>query len=70
MPPSASDYRKALARLELDRSESDYREAFRLGTSLETVRKHLENAYEKLGGHTRSGAVAATFGRKQSAVAT
>jgi DNA-binding CsgD family transcriptional regulator len=24
-----------------------------------TVRKHLENAYEKLGVHTRTGAVAA-----------
>jgi hypothetical protein len=69
VPLSASDYRKTLARLELDRSESDYREAF-LGISPETVRKQLENAYEKLGVHTRTGAVAATFGRKQSAVAT
>ena len=39
--------------------------AFRLGISPETVRKHLENAYEKLGVHTRTGAVAATFGRRQ-----
>jgi DNA-binding CsgD family transcriptional regulator len=35
----------------------------RLGISPETVRKHLENAYEKLGVHTRTAAVAATFGR-------
>jgi DNA-binding CsgD family transcriptional regulator len=33
-----------------------------LGISRETVRKHLENAYEKLGVHTRTGAVAAAFG--------
>jgi DNA-binding CsgD family transcriptional regulator len=32
-----------------------------LGISPETVRKHLENAYEKLGVHTRTGAVAALF---------
>jgi DNA-binding CsgD family transcriptional regulator len=30
--------------------------------SPETVRKHLENTYEKLGVHTRTGAVAAVFG--------
>jgi len=34
-----------------------------LGISSHTVRKHLENAYEKLGTHTRTGAVAAVFGR-------
>jgi DNA-binding CsgD family transcriptional regulator len=33
-----------------------------LGISSHTVRKHLENAYEKLGIHTRTGAVAAVFG--------
>lgn len=33
-----------------------------LGISPETVRKHLENTYEKLGVHTRTGAVAAVFG--------
>jgi DNA-binding CsgD family transcriptional regulator len=33
-----------------------------LAISPETVRKHLENAYEKLGVHTRTGAVAAVFG--------
>ena len=33
-----------------------------LGISRETVRKHLENSYEKLGVHTRTGAVAAVFG--------
>ena len=35
-----------------------------LGISPETVRKHLENAYEKLGVHTRTAAVAAAFGRR------
>jgi DNA-binding CsgD family transcriptional regulator len=34
-----------------------------LGISPHTVRKHLENAYETLGTHTRTGAVAAVFGR-------
>lgn len=34
-----------------------------LGISSQTVRKHLENAYEKLDVHTRTGAVAAVFGR-------
>jgi DNA-binding CsgD family transcriptional regulator len=29
-----------------------------------TVRKHLENAYEKLGVHTRTAAVAVAFGRR------
>jgi DNA-binding CsgD family transcriptional regulator len=29
--------------------------------SPDTVRKHLENAYRKLGVHTRTGAVAALF---------
>ncbi len=33
-----------------------------LGISSHTVRKHLENAYDKLGTHTRTGAVAAAFG--------
>jgi DNA-binding CsgD family transcriptional regulator len=33
-----------------------------LDISPETVRKHLENTYEKLGVHTRTGAVAAVFG--------
>jgi DNA-binding CsgD family transcriptional regulator len=32
-----------------------------LRISPETVRKHLENAYDKLGVHTRTGAVAALF---------
>jgi DNA-binding CsgD family transcriptional regulator len=36
--------------------------AHRLHLSPETVRKHLENSYEKLGVHTRTAAVAA-FGR-------
>ena len=35
--------------------------AWLLRISLETVRKHLENAYAKLGVHTRTGAVAAMF---------
>ena len=34
-----------------------------LGISPETVRKHLENTYEKLGVHARTGAVAAAFRR-------
>lgn len=34
-----------------------------LGISTETVRKHLENVYDKLGVHTRTGAVAAAYGR-------
>jgi DNA-binding CsgD family transcriptional regulator len=37
--------------------------AHALGVSPETVRKHLENAYEKLGVHTRTAAVKAAFGR-------
>jgi len=38
-----------------------------LRISRQTVRKHLENAYEKLGVHARSGAVAALLdGRKES----
>ncbi len=35
--------------------------AWLLRISPQTVRKHLENAYEKLGVHTRTGAVAALF---------
>jgi DNA-binding CsgD family transcriptional regulator len=37
--------------------------AHALRISPETVRKHLENAYEKLGVHTRTAAVKAVFGR-------
>jgi RNA polymerase sigma factor (sigma-70 family) len=37
-----------------------------LGISAQTVRKHLENAYEKLDVHTRTGAVAAVFGGRQA----
>lgn len=37
--------------------------AWLLRISPDTVRKHLENAYEKLGVHTRTGAVAALFDR-------
>jgi DNA-binding CsgD family transcriptional regulator len=37
--------------------------ALLLQISPETVRKHLENAYAKLGVHTRTAAVAAVFGR-------
>jgi DNA-binding CsgD family transcriptional regulator len=37
--------------------------AHALGISPETVRKHLENAYERLGVHTRTAAVKAVFGR-------
>jgi RNA polymerase sigma factor (sigma-70 family) len=35
-----------------------------LGISAETVRKHLENAYAKLGVHNRTGALAAAFGTR------
>jgi DNA-binding CsgD family transcriptional regulator len=35
-----------------------------LGISPLTVRKHLENVYEKLDVHTRTAAVAAAFGRR------
>lgn len=41
--------------------ETNAEVAWRLGISPETVRKHLENTYEKLGVHTRTGAVAALF---------
>ena len=30
-----------------------------------TVRKHLENVYERLGVHTRTGAIAAVFALEQ-----
>lgn len=36
-----------------------------LWISPDTVRKHLENAYDKLGVHTRTAAVAALFGRRE-----
>ena len=36
--------------------------AWILAIAPDTVRKHLENAYTKLGVHTRTGAVAAAFG--------
>ena len=39
--------------------------AWELGISVETVRKHLEKAYAKLGVHTRTGAVAALFQREE-----
>lgn len=35
-----------------------------LGISTDTVRKHLENAYAKLGVHTRTAAVAALVGHE------
>lgn len=38
--------------------------AWELGISAETVRKHLENLYAKLGAHNRTGAVAAAFGTR------
>lgn len=41
--------------------------AWHLGISPETVRKHLENAYDKLGVHSRTGAVAAVFALVDSA---
>jgi DNA-binding CsgD family transcriptional regulator len=38
--------------------------AWLLEISPETVRKHLENAYAKLGVHNRTAAVIAAFGRR------
>src|SRR5262249_22478676 len=38
-----------------------------LGISPDTVRKHLENAYAKLGVHTRTGAVAVLAGHRVAA---
>jgi DNA-binding CsgD family transcriptional regulator len=38
--------------------------AHALQISSQTVRKHLENAFDKLGVHTRTAAVAAAFGRR------
>ena len=43
------------------RGKTNAEVAWQLGISPETVRKHLENAYEKLGVHTRTAAVAALF---------
>jgi DNA-binding CsgD family transcriptional regulator len=37
-----------------------------LSISPGTVRKHLENTYEKLGVHTRLAAVAVVFGHSRS----
>jgi len=45
----------------VSRGKTNAEVAWQLGISPETVRKHLENAYEKLGVHTRTGAVAALF---------
>jgi DNA-binding CsgD family transcriptional regulator len=41
-----------------------------LWLSPDTVRKHLENAYEKLGVHTRTAAVAALYGRREECYRT
>ena len=51
--------REILGRVAEGRTNAEI--AWHLGISPETVRKHLENAYEKLGVHTRTGAVAALF---------
>jgi DNA-binding CsgD family transcriptional regulator len=53
--------REIIARVAEGRTNHEI--ALLLGISSHTVRKHLENAYEKLGTHTRTGAVAAVFGR-------
>jgi len=52
--------REVIARVAEGRTNSEI--ARLLGISSHTVRKHLENAYEKLGTRTRTGAVAAVFG--------
>jgi DNA-binding CsgD family transcriptional regulator len=52
--------RQILGRVAEGRTNAEI--AWHLGISAETVRKHLENAYDKLGVHTRTGAVAALFG--------
>jgi DNA-binding CsgD family transcriptional regulator len=52
--------RQILGRVAEGRTNAEI--AWHLGISPETVRKHLENAYDKLGVHTRTGAVAALFG--------
>jgi DNA-binding CsgD family transcriptional regulator len=52
--------RQILGRVAEGRTNAEI--AWHLGISPETVRKHLENAYDKLGVHTRTGAVAVLFG--------
>jgi RNA polymerase sigma factor (sigma-70 family) len=52
--------REVIARVAEGRTNGEVAQA--LGISPETVRKHLERAYEKLGVHTRTGAVAAVYG--------
>jgi DNA-binding CsgD family transcriptional regulator len=71
--PPASCRRDALTPRELEciaqvaQGRTNGEVAHVLGISPETVRKHLENAYEKLGVHTRTGAVAAVFERAGAA---
>ncbi len=66
---SGPDYRAALTPREREILElvalgkSNGEVARTLWISPGTVRKHLENAYEKLGVHSRTAAVAALLGR-------
>jgi len=55
---------------EVARGRTNSEIAWQLGISPETVRKHLENVYEKLGVHTRTAAVAVVFGLDRDLVPT
>jgi RNA polymerase sigma factor (sigma-70 family) len=52
----------------VSRGQTNAEIAWQLGISPETVRKHLENVYGKLGVHTRTAAVAALFGLERDLV--